>query len=134
MGIHLQRNLFTPYIMMECDKFFEQVSKLIGDQEFDEDMTSTFQFECTKDGQKRVWCIDPGNKKIIKGGVDEPTCSFEMSDEDFVKLMKKEVQAAELFMTGRLKLDGDMGEAMKFQSVMEGFDESDLQEKLQSKL
>ena len=81
------------------------MSKLIGDQEFDEDMTSTFQFECTKDGNKSVWCIDPGNKKIIKGGVDEPTCTFEMTDEDFVKLMKKEVQAAELFMTGRLKLE-----------------------------
>eukprot|EP01084_Bolivina_argentea_P060820 111119_1 len=115
---------------MECDKFFEAVSKIIGNQEFEDDLTSTFQFECTKGDQTSKWCIDPGNKKIIKGGIDEPTCTFCMSDEDFVKLMAKEVQAAELFMTGRLKLDGDMGEAMKFQSVMEGFDESDLKSKL----
>merc|ERR1712242_674783 len=68
-----------------------------------------------------IWRIDPANKKIIKGGVEEPTCTFGMSDEDFMKLLSKESQAAELFMSGRMKLDGDMGEAMKFQSVMEGF-------------
>ncbi len=90
---------------MECDKFFEAVSKIIKDQEFEDDLESTFQFECTRDGKTSKWCIDPGNKKIIKGGVDEPTCTFVMSDEDFVKLMSKEVQAAELFMTGRLKLE-----------------------------
>eukprot|EP00483_Globobulimina_turgida_P001167 UN01169 len=115
---------------MECDKFFEAMSKLIGEQEFEDDITSTFQFECTKNGKTSKWCIDPANRKIIKGGIDEPTCTFSMTDEDFVKLMQKEVQAAELFMTGRLKLDGDMGEAMKFQQVMEGFDESQLKAKL----
>ena len=81
------------------------MSQLIGEQEFDEDLTSTFQFEITKDGKTSIWCIDPANKKIVKGGVDEPTCTFGMSDDDFMKLMKKEAQAAELFMTGKLKLE-----------------------------
>eukprot|EP00484_Ammonia_sp_Unknown_P000915 CAMPEP_0197019596 /NCGR_PEP_ID=MMETSP1384-20130603/87_1 /TAXON_ID=29189 /ORGANISM="Ammonia sp." /LENGTH=115 /DNA_ID=CAMNT_0042447037 /DNA_START=85 /DNA_END=428 /DNA_ORIENTATION=+ len=115
---------------MECDKFFEAMSKLIGEQDFEDDMTSTYQFEISKGNQTSVWCIDPTNKKIIKGGIDEPTCTFTLSDEDFIKLMNKEVQAAELFMGGRLKLDGDMGEAMKFQSVMEGFDSDEARQKL----
>ena len=81
------------------------MSKLIGDQEFEDDLTSTFQFEITKDGKTSVWAIDPKNKRIVKGGVDDPTCTFTMSDDDFMKLMTKEAQAAELFMTGRLKLE-----------------------------
>ena len=78
---------------------------MIGSQEFDDDSTSTFQFEITKDGQTKKWCIDPANKKIIKGGIDDPTCTFGMSDDDFMKLMTKEAQAAELFMSGRMKLE-----------------------------
>ena len=81
------------------------MSKLIGEQEFDEDLTSTFQFEIKKDGKISIWTIDPANKKIIKGGVSDPTCTFSMTDEDFMKLMKKEAEAAELFMTGKLKLE-----------------------------
>eukprot|EP01084_Bolivina_argentea_P264190 447428_1 len=115
---------------MQCDKFFEAVSKIIGTQEFDDDLTSTFQFEITKDDQTSVWCIDPANKKIIKGGVDDPTCTFSLSDDNFMKLMSKKVNPAELFMSGKLKLDGDMGEAMKFQSVMESIDDTQLQSKL----
>ena len=87
------------------DKFFAAVTEMIGDQEFEDDSTSTFQFELTKDGQTNKWCIDPANKKIHKGGIDDPTCTFGMSDEDFMKLMAKEVEAAELFMSGRMKLE-----------------------------
>ena len=81
------------------------MSELIKDQEFEDDLDSTFQFEITKDGKTSIWAIDPKNKKIIKGGLDEPTCTFSMSDDDFMKLMTKEAQAAELFMTGKLKLE-----------------------------
>ena len=81
------------------------MSKLIGEQEFEDDLTSTFQFEISKDGKTSIWTIDPANKKIVKGGVDDPTCTFSMSDDDFMKLMTKEAQAAELFMTGKLKLE-----------------------------
>ena len=81
------------------------MSQLIGEQEFDEDMTSTFQFEITKDGNTSIWAIDPSNKKIVKGGLTEPTCTFGMSDDDFIKLMTKEANAAELFMSGKLKLE-----------------------------
>eukprot|EP01084_Bolivina_argentea_P005322 10059_1 len=108
---------------MQCDKFFEFASTKIGDAELD-DVDATFQFEIEgRDGKISKWAIDTANKKIVRGGVDEPTCTFQMSDDNFVKLMKKEAEAAELFMTKKLKLDGDMGEAMKFQSVMEGMGE-----------
>mmetsp|Transcript_19035 Transcript_19035/g.30297 ORF Transcript_19035/g.30297 Transcript_19035/m.30297 type:complete len:120 (+) Transcript_19035:168-527(+) len=119
---------------MQSDQFFQSISGVIGQQEFDDDLTATFQFEISKDGKTSVWCIDPANKKIIKGGVSEPTCTFTMSDADFMKLINKEAEAAELFMSGKLKLDGDMGEAMKFQQVMEGFDSDDMRANLKSKL
>eukprot|EP00484_Ammonia_sp_Unknown_P003510 CAMPEP_0197051810 /NCGR_PEP_ID=MMETSP1384-20130603/26393_1 /TAXON_ID=29189 /ORGANISM="Ammonia sp." /LENGTH=117 /DNA_ID=CAMNT_0042484417 /DNA_START=25 /DNA_END=378 /DNA_ORIENTATION=+ len=107
---------------MKSAQFFKAAQAMIKEQEFDSDMTSTFQFEITKGNDSSVWCIDPANKRIVEGGIDEPTCSFTLSDDDFMKLITKAVQPAELFMAGKLKLDGDIGEAMKFQSVMEEFD------------
>ena len=70
-------------------------------------MDATFQFELTneKDEVQSVWAIDVKNKKVVKGGVPQPSCTFTMSGEDFVKLLLREVQPAELFMSGKMKLE-----------------------------
>mmetsp|Transcript_21908 Transcript_21908/g.26982 ORF Transcript_21908/g.26982 Transcript_21908/m.26982 type:complete len:125 (-) Transcript_21908:46-420(-) len=124
---------------MKADLFFEEVSKMIGKSDVDE-IPAVFQFEITGENGKSVWAIDTGNKKVIKGGVSEPSCTFIVGDEDFVKMLKKEADGTQLFMTGKLQIDGDMSIAMQLQSVLEAFDDEDnpdaqaMKKKLQSKL
>ena len=120
---------------MQADKFFTEAQKLIGSADLG-DADATFQFEITNGDATTVWVIDVPNKKIIKGGIAEPACVFGMSDESFVKLLTREAEPAELFMTGKLKLDGDMATALKFQAVLEGMDSANVnpEEILKSKL
>ena len=105
-----------------------------------DEIQAVFQFEINDGNGKSVWAIDTGNKKVIKGGVSEPSCTFIVADEDFVKMLKKEADGTQLFMTGKLQIDGDMSIAMQLQSVLEAFDDEDnpdaqaMKKKLQSKL
>ncbi|ETO35945.1 hypothetical protein RFI_01115 [Reticulomyxa filosa] len=113
-------NLFSKHTMsFQAQAFFDAAEKLLPNQDFG-DLKASFQFDISNGGDKQSWAIDIGKKKIVKGGVGSPTCRFTISDSDFVALVKKEVQPAELFMSGRLQLDGDMSVALKFQSVLEG--------------
>jgi putative sterol carrier protein len=55
--------------------------------------------------------------EIIEGGVESPTTTLSMSAADFVGMANGTVNAMAAFMQGKIKLQGDMGLAMKFQSI-----------------
>jgi putative sterol carrier protein len=78
----------------------------------------TVQMELTGDGGG-TWAIviSGGNVEVIDGGVDAPTTTLTMTTDDFVGLVNGNVNAMAAFMQGKIKLQGDMGLAMKFQSL-----------------
>jgi len=45
-------------------------------------------------------------------------CTMKISKENFLKLVGGELDGTTAFMMGKLKIDGDMGVAMKLQSVL----------------
>ena len=49
----------------------------------------------------------------IRAGDEEANCTLTASAETFEGIMSGDVNATTAFMTGKLKLDGDMGEAMR---------------------
>ena len=89
---------------MKADKFFEAAAAMISSADLG-DIDATFQFEISSGNETSIWAIDVPNKKIVKDGVPEPSCTFGLSDEAFVQLLTKQAQPAELFMSGKLKLE-----------------------------
>ena len=98
---------------------FESISPLLGD-EIVSKTKAIFQFEVTGDESGR-WFIDlkNGGGSIGKG---EPATKadaiFTMKDVDFVKLFQGKLKPTSAFMTGKLKIAGDMGKAMKLEKLM----------------
>lgn len=78
----------------------------------------TIQFNLTGEaGGQWAIAIEDGQCELIEGGVPSPTTTLTMSAEDFVDMVNGDLNAMAAFMQGRIKLDGDMGLAMKFQTI-----------------
>ncbi len=77
-------------------------------------MTKTLQWNVTGD-QAGVWAfqIVNGEGKLIPGGVEKPDITFTVSDNDWLAITEGKLDATNAFMTGKLKIAGDMMLAMK---------------------
>ena len=78
----------------------------------------SIQFDLTGEGGGK-WAVKiaGGTCELFEGGVESPTSTLVMSAEDFVGMVNGTVNAMAAFMQGRIKLQGDMGLAMKFQTI-----------------
>jgi len=61
-------------------------------------------------------CIADGKCAVHKGVHENPTVSLTMKDKTWVKMASGELSGVKAFMTGRLKLKGDMMAAQKLGS------------------
>ena len=77
-------------------------------------MNKTLQWNITGD-QAGVWAfqIHNGEGKLIPGGVEKPDITFTISDKDWLAITEGKLDAMSAYMTGKLKVAGDMMLAMK---------------------
>ncbi|KAI1662812.1 sterol-binding-like protein [Daldinia decipiens] len=72
-----------------------------------------------KAGEIESWHIDLKEKGTVATGLGEkPTVTLSLSDEDFGKLVTGQANAQRLFMSGKLKIKGDMMKATKLQPIL----------------
>lgn len=79
--------------------------------------------------EEGVWFIDlkTGSGKLGQGEAPGgANCTMTLDSEDFVKMFKGELKAVSAFMSGKLKIQGDMGLAMKLEKLMNKMDSSKL--------
>lgn len=81
-------------------------------------VTGTILFDLSGEyGGKWAVNIAEGACEVVEGGVDSPTTTLLMSAEDFVGMVNGTLNAMAAFMQGKIKLQGDMSLAMKFQTI-----------------
>src|SRR5690606_7066428 len=70
-------------------------------------------------GEQKVWIIDLKEKGQVSLGSQEDSadCTLFASDDDIVGIMTGQLDSTEAFFDGRLKIDGDMGLAMKLNKL-----------------
>ncbi len=83
-------------------------------------MNSVYQFNIEgADAGKWAVKIADGNAEVIAGGVDAPNITLTMTDENFIALVTGKLNGQTAFLTGKLKIQGDMTLAMKLGSVFD---------------
>jgi putative sterol carrier protein len=78
-------------------------------------MTNTYVFDIDGAGTWTV-AVDDGSVKVSEGTGDADA-TISASEETFQKIAAGEQNATSAYMTGKLKIKGDMGAAMKLQKL-----------------
>lgn len=78
-------------------------------------MTNTYAFDIEGAGMWTV-AIEDGAITVTEGA-GEADCTFSASEESFRKIVAGEQNPTTAYMTGKLKIKGDMGAAMKLQKI-----------------
>lgn len=83
-------------------------------------MNASFQFIATGDGGGEWYVkIADGKADIQKGKMDSPTISMTAAAADWLALMNGQMNGQTAFITGKLKIQGDMMLAMKLESLFQ---------------
>jgi putative sterol carrier protein len=78
-------------------------------------MRNSYLFEIDGAGTWKV-DVDAGSVKVTEGP-GEADCTIATSEETFEKIASGEQNPTSAYMTGKLKVKGDMGAAMKLQKL-----------------
>lgn len=78
-------------------------------------MNARYLFEIEGAGTWSVVVAD-GQVSVAEGG-QEADCTISAGEETFLKIARGEQNATTAYMTGKLKIKGDMGAAMKLQKL-----------------
>jgi putative sterol carrier protein len=99
---------------VSAQEFFDSLETRI-DPSKTAGMNNSYLFDIDGAGKWKVDVHD-GNVKVTEG--EQPAdVTITASEETFDKIVKGEQNATSAYMTGKLKVKGDMGAAMKLQKL-----------------
>ena len=79
-------------------------------------MNNTYVFDIEGAGTWTVALAD-GSLTVSEGASSSADCTISASEENFQKIVAGEQNPTTAYMTGKLKIKGDMGAAMKLQKL-----------------
>jgi putative sterol carrier protein len=78
-------------------------------------MNNSYVFEIEGAG---TWTVKVANGSVsVSEGAEDSDCTISTSEENFMKMVRGEQNPTTAYMSGKLKLRGDMGAAMKLQKL-----------------
>jgi putative sterol carrier protein len=94
-------------------------SKLKAKPDLIQKINAIYQFNISGPGGG-TWTVDctQPDGKIAAGPATNPRCTVAATDGDFLNIVNGKLNAQMAFMSGKLKIQGDMGLAMKLQQLL----------------
>jgi putative sterol carrier protein len=99
---------------MSAKEFFDTLESRV-DASKTAGVTNSYLFDIEGAGK---WTVDvrDGNVKVTEGGNDADV-TITATEENFQKIATGELNPTSAYMSGKLKIKGDMGAAMKLQKL-----------------
>lgn len=106
---------------MEKATSVEQVFEVMQER-FNPDAASgvnaVFQFDLSGENGGQYWVkVADQQAEVSEGQAEDPTITVIASADDYLKVVNGELAPMSAFMQGKVKVKGDMGMAMKLQSL-----------------
>jgi putative sterol carrier protein len=100
--------------MPTAREFFDTLPSRVSPERI-EGMNNTYVFDIEGAG---IWTVAIADGAVtVNEGAGDADCTFSASEETFEKIASGEQNATTAYMTGKLKIKGDMGAAMKLQKI-----------------
>ncbi len=97
---------------MEFDNIYEGIKKSASAADA---IGSTLKFDF---GDEKVFIDGTGDENVVSKEDNDAECLIIVSMENFIKLTTGDLNPMGAVMTGKIKIKGDMGVAMKLQSLL----------------
>ena len=95
-------------------EFFETLESRV-DESKAAGLTATYLFDVDGAGK---WTVDVDDGKVkVREGEEDADTTITTSEDNFMKIVRGEQNPTTAYMTGKLKVKGDMGQAMKLQKL-----------------
>lgn len=84
-----------------------------------EGVNATFQFDLSGDNGGQYWVkLSNGSAKSGEGRVENANTTVKAAADDFAAVVNGDINPMQAFMSGKIKIQGDMALAMKLQSLI----------------
>src|SRR3989338_6860602 len=105
----------TPKLIFE-DKIANRIKE---DPSLGNYINATYLFNVTGD-TGGIWSIalNSQSQEVKTGSIDNPQCTITIADTDLVNLVQGTLNPQMAFMTGKLKVKGDLGLALKLGKIL----------------
>lgn|SRR5690625_1761264 len=108
---------------MSVEEIWEQISlKTEGENSVADGLTATYTFRID-DGEEKAFSLifTDGKAEVKQGTVEDANCQLTMNEVNFKRLLTGELNATNAFMTRRLKLKGNIGDALKLEQILKNY-------------
>ncbi len=96
--------------------FPEMVNRLVPEKA--DGIDAVIQFDLSGDNGGMFWVkIANGSAENGEGSVDNPTMTLKAAADDWFAVSTGQMNAMQAFMSGKIKIQGDMSIAMKMQTL-----------------
>lgn len=104
--------------MSDVSDFFGAMAEKVNKDKI-AGMNATYQFNITGDnGGSWAVKVADGAVEVTEGTVEGANITLAIADADFIGLVTGKLNGQTAFLTGKLKIQGDMGLAMKLQALL----------------
>jgi putative sterol carrier protein len=100
----------------EFDSFFTSLPEHVAERDLS-GVRATYVF-ALEDGNAWTVRIDEGKASVSPGNDEGADCTISASEETYSKLIKGEISAMSAYLSGKLRLRGDLGAAMQLQKLL----------------
>lgn len=102
----------------EVAQIFDDMARKVDPSKVGE-MNATIQFDLSGENGGVYWVkMTNGNGESGSGAVENPDMTLKAAADDWAAVYQGDLNPMQAFMSGKLKIQGDMGLAMKLQSFL----------------
>lgn len=108
---------------MNLEKIWIEIDRIANENpDLIKELNATYLFDINgeESGKYGLKFID-GTAEVLQGNKQDVDCTLSMNVDNFKKLLLGNLNATTAFMTGRLKVKGNIGLALKLENVLKKF-------------